>query len=896
MSSQVSSRQPSVPNGMGPRESKSSSSLESQVREGSASDNKALARRPDPTPSPSQPIHQRKVLEFSNARIESSAQHIRKGILTLALEIPKRGKDNKGGAEAPAPSSLINEAAKEVRKGGIVLGGRQKDAALLFKAISADLQFEMHAALDGLSDDALAALGKALEPMAASASAPALTPEGRLLAERMRAWVKTTCESRELLAGLEHVAHAAPPLSQGERVKHLVAVSDLPPPKDWEALQTAKDAVLAGLSTDFAAIAQLSPNQRGDLQLACQKLFGDAKANELFKKIDDHRLKAAKASLTANLTALYATSSDVRLQRQVAADVHNINQIERDAKCSGRTGESLAKDFSKTPPISTLTAAVVDSMAQAPGPGVQSALAKLEPLCKVLAPLSGFNGVNALYPAILQRLENVDMGRAGAQIEAHRAALPTDGVPASWISAGLQRAVPELDRMSKLLDALEVAEASFTALSHRGAPEAEAQAVQNLLSSMEIVRQNVDVNGPPFSQATIAQVKARLATVKGVLDGQARTILSPLLTLSLPQWEKLHAALKRLGPLAESSARVLNGQFASRLQTLTAHAQADLTRAVETLLNPAAKNQVASALAALDSAVKQEAEMKRWSDLAGGKFDPAAQRAEHLRIALEEAARDGYGLVPRHIPGQIRDVLALLTGRFRQAEGAVPQSPLENRLDAMSAFLAQAQRSLQMPTMGSVTTNPEDLGHMHAALRDETGISFDSDPPLDLRGFTQFVQEKLSEILERARKGLPGEDAAMKVSEQGRKDYERNSIDVVSPAGERVTLHTAATSSKRVPGAPAKTSQEIAAALHVHLGANANRLWLNSEFMTQELLGIIYGNYMQVHADSPLVRQFGNGAIRPPSGAPTDFESPRILRRLNTLRGLSHEQVEQVLT
>ena len=26
------------------------------------------------------------------------------------------------------------------------------------------------------------------------------------------------------------------------------------------------------------------------------------------------------------------------------------------------------------------------------------------------------------------------------------------------------------------------------------------------------------------------------------------------------------------------------------------------------------------------------------------------------------------------------------------------------------------------------------------------------------------------------------------------------------------------------------------------------------------------------------------------------FESPRVLRRLNTLRGLSHEQVEQILT
>lgn len=32
------------------------------------------------------------------------------------------------------------------------------------------------------------------------------------------------------------------------------------------------------------------------------------------------------------------------------------------------------------------------------------------------------------------------------------------------------------------------------------------------------------------------------------------------------------------------------------------------------------------------------------------------------------------------------------------------------------------------------------------------------------------------------------------------------------------------------------------------------------------------------------------------SAAKSRFESPRVLRRLNTLRGLSHEQVEQVLT
>lgn len=51
------------------------------------------------------------------------------------------------------------------------------------------------------------------------------------------------------------------------------------------------------------------------------------------------------------------------------------------------------------------------------------------------------------------------------------------------------------------------------------------------------------------------------------------------------------------------------------------------------------------------------------------------------------------------------------------------------------------------------------------------------------------------------------------------------------------------------------------------------------------------------HCDSAIGKQYTEGPrVHYMAFEAYNSESPRLLRRLNTLRGLSHEQVEQVLT
>ena len=166
---------------------------------------------------------------------------------------------------------------------------------------------------------------------------------------------------------------------------------------------------------------------------------------------------------------------------------------------------------------------------------------------------------------------------------------------------------------------------------------------------------------------------------------------------------------------------------------------------------------------------------------------------------------------------------------------------------------------------------PENIDAARTVLHTALGIRIDNGVPIDDRGLRRDVERQLGQMLAAANIALPGTADPPKLSDQARRDLVRSNIQVQGDQGLVVINQAATASGPAEDNAPARTGDQVATLLHQQLGADARRLWVDSPFMTQELVGVIVGDYLNTHADSPLRHQFGAGAQVRYQGTPTNI-------------------------
>lgn len=644
-------------------------------------------------------------------------------------------------------------------------------------------------------------------------------------------------------------------------------------------LQPEEATLLAAIKAAPEDIAQLPESTRGQLRKACHALFGADETRAIYDAITRKRLGAAVDGLKVVMTKLCDSPANIGLAHEATVLTRKIAGIKLDLPKAEvkKAVDELVAHAAGSPRVRECCEAIVEGRLGGNADQVAKACVDLQPIFKPLSELPDADGGEILRTCMAPPLGVLD----AIELRALKASPPPVVDPAAalqplaatWLTKVVASAVPAYEGLLGLTAAVE----SSSGLLNAALPPTPDDTRRLADALACLAKDGHFLTNPAASKARRDAVKGQVDGLRALLGRSAGSLVRHYENLAvLDKCEDLHKSLKALGALTGDVKNQVDAHLAERLDRQTTDLTAELRQAQQALgqaqTAATTADALRQALVYFDGAMEHERAAQRLCAMLGRDFDADALRKTCLEDArAAQAAQAGAAGLGNLARQAAQDMLALLESRLLpKVLYGQRASPLTQRLDAIAAYLT-ALRAEVAPGPPRRAPLPEIIDAARTVLHTALGIRIDNGVPIDDRGLRRHVESQLGQMLAAANIALPGPADPPKVSDQSRRDLVRSNIQVQGGHGLVVLNKAATASGPAEDNAPERTGDQVATALHQQLGADARRLWIDSRFMTQELVGVIVGDYLNTHADSPLRHQFGAGAQVRYQGTPTNI-------------------------